>query len=320
MQKILKGTIPMSYKISFVTTCKGRLHHLQKTLPRSISQTAGIDREFIILNYNSGTDLNEWIKDKFSDELDEGIIKVYWTHWKKYFHHSHAKNMGVRKAEGDIVVNLDADNYATEGFGEWLLEQFQRDPDIVCGYNSFRIAGASGRIAILREHFNKLRGYDEKFIGWGFEDIQFRDRAVEMGLELIDIPMKFIDVIKHTNKERFENSFPNVLDPKVEKEEGAQVVEYFGMTEREWLQKYQGDKYFEKPSYDYWENRGHWLGDAEAVKYFESAEWKEHVPFWDLHYVDHEVFKKYHLYRNHKITTSQPTNPRGWGQGRLKRV
>ena len=52
-------------KLSFLTACMDRLHHLKETYLYNISQSKSIskcDVEFVLLNYNSGDDIDEWVK------------------------------------------------------------------------------------------------------------------------------------------------------------------------------------------------------------------------------------------------------------------
>jgi hypothetical protein len=177
-----------------------RLDHLKQTLPINIKKVDNIiDKEYIILNYNSKDDMNEWVIDNF-----KGKVKLYHTTEPKYFKMSHAKNVVSCLATGDIIVNIDADNYITEGFTEWCVEQFKKNDNIVLGSTPPH-PRACGKIAITKENFYKLKGYDEGFESWGFDDIDFVRRAKEIGLKHIEIPEEFFMGIYHDNKLRFEN-------------------------------------------------------------------------------------------------------------------
>ena len=306
-------------KLSFTTVCMDRLFHLKETLPSNIEDTADIDREFIILNYNSKDRMNEYLWNHFQSEIKSGLVKVFYTKTPKYFKMSHSKNVAAQQAQGDILVNLDADNFVVKGFGEWVLEQFTDDPNIVCRHDSQRVASVGGKIAISKRNMLRIKGYNESLKGWGFEDVDFMQRATAFfNLECRYIPLSLVDAIQHTNKERFENYEPDIFDKGIETVKGCEVIRYHGITEKEFKEKYDGSKYFEQPEFDYWAKE--WEDDPEAVEYFGYAEWREHIPFWDLHYIDDESFNKYHKYPNHKIDPKKSVNPRGWGRGRVKRL
>ncbi len=202
-------------KISFCTTCKGRLHHLKETLPQNLKNAAEYpDVEFVILDYDSQDGLGEWIKQNYQTEIDSGKIRYARVENKPHFHMSHAKNMAHRAATGDILCNLDADNIIAPGFASWLNTQFTKDPNIYLRIDSppsrrFRrnkdyVPGKEGRIALRREDFMYLHGYDEQqYKGWGGEDTNLDERAALVELKRIQIPREMEGgVIKHSDEER----------------------------------------------------------------------------------------------------------------------
>ncbi len=181
-----------------------RLFHLKETLQKNILDTNHLDVEFIILNYNSKDKMNEWIFQNFEKELKSERVKLYHTEEPQYFKMAHSKNVVAKWGSGDILVNLDVDNYVTEGFTEWCIEHFKKNSNIVLGSNPPH-PRACGKIAITKENFYKLKGYDEGFESWGFDDIDFVRRAKEIGLKHIEIPEEFFMGLHHDNKLRFEN-------------------------------------------------------------------------------------------------------------------
>jgi len=189
-------------KISFCTNCMNRLDHLKQTLPTNIENVDNIiDKEYIILNYNSKDDMNEWVIDNF-----KGKVKLYHTTEPKYFKMSHAKNVVSCLATGDIIVNIDADNFIIEEFGEWVLEQFLQYENILVRAEGWEMGGLGGRIAISKKNYYKVRGYDEKCELWGFDDEDFVKRCLSMGLTYKKVPKKFNSAIQHGNDIRFQNS------------------------------------------------------------------------------------------------------------------
>ena len=191
-------------KISYCTPMMNRLFHLKETLPKNILCTNHLDVEFIILNYNSQDNMNEWIFKNFEKELKSERVKLYHTEEPQYWHETHTKNVAHIQGSGDILVNLDGDNYVVDGFTEWCVEQFKKNDNIVLGSTPPH-PRACGKIAITKENFYKLKGYDEGFESWGFDDIDFVRRSKEIGLKHIEIPEEFFMGLHHDNKLRFEN-------------------------------------------------------------------------------------------------------------------
>lgn len=63
-------------KISFCTTCKGRLWQLEQTLPKNLS-LLNDNSEIILLDYKSPDNLKEYIFSKFFRYLENGKLKYF---------------------------------------------------------------------------------------------------------------------------------------------------------------------------------------------------------------------------------------------------
>ena len=112
-------------QISFCITCMNRLKHLQETLEKNILDNFLVDEvEFVVLDYNSQDGLEEWIAQSMMKYIEMGILVYYRTTEPAYYRRSHSRNMVFRLAEGEVVCNLDADNYLGRGFAEFMLKEF----------------------------------------------------------------------------------------------------------------------------------------------------------------------------------------------------
>lgn len=198
-------------KISFCTTCMGRLHHLEQTLPLSLIATSSYpNREFVLLNYNSSDNLHNWVKKELKFWISKGILKYYRTLLPKHFVATHAKNIVYKQATGDILCNLDSDNFIIDGFCEKVNEVFLRNSNSIIAsnnYDAFMNVGSCGKIICKKEHFYNVNGYDEKqYLGWGWEDTSFQFRT-RMFNNLIyhEFDKKWNRVIGHDNQERTKN-------------------------------------------------------------------------------------------------------------------
>ena len=122
--------------------------------------------------------------------------------WRKSF----AFNVGVEAARADIVVCHDGDilvpqNYAAEvlrlirvlGYEAAFAQRFlfdltETDTDALVAHPpgrlppfvplSVRQNWRGGTLAIRKETFEAIGGFDERFAGWGGEDIEFYDRSL----------------------------------------------------------------------------------------------------------------------------------------------
>ena len=187
-----------------------RLYHIKKTLIKNIKNNISYSKvEFVLLDYNSKDGLEDWVYQNCKEYLDSGILKYHKTTDPLYFHMSDAKNLVHNLAKGDILCNLDADNFTNKNFAFYLNFNFRANKNIIMlntlSINHFGVSDFGGRIGISKENFIKLNGYDQDFIGWGYEDVDFKHRAFEIGLKPIKIQSYFLKSIWHSDKMRDEN-------------------------------------------------------------------------------------------------------------------
>lgn len=180
---------------------------MSQTLPINLLNTASYrEKEFVILNYGSRDGLDEWVKSEMGQWL--GIIQYFHTSEPEYFWATHAKNLAHKVATGDILCNLDADNFLLPGFAEYLVECFKEN--VVVSSKSEDISGnhgCCGKIAVRREHFYSVNGYDEdQKWGWGMDDTSFQYRVRRQNsLEVVLCGREWNRAIDHGNEERTKN-------------------------------------------------------------------------------------------------------------------
>lgn len=162
--------------ISFGTSCMGRLNHLKRTYIRNIETALSYNKEytFTLLNWNSGDGMDEWVHTHLQEYIGNGVVKYIHTKKPTTFSQAITKNITMKNSTGDIVCNLDADNFLTRKFLEKINEIFKSNtPIIVSGEQQ---KGIAGRIVCRKEHLYELKGFDENLKGWGYEDLDFISR------------------------------------------------------------------------------------------------------------------------------------------------
>lgn len=193
-------------KISYLTSCKNRTHHLKKTYIHNIKHLLNddVETEFVLLNYNSQDDLDEWKKSKLNSLHIN--LKYLVTRKPRYFNMSHAKNILGKCATGDVLCWVDADNFCNKGFSEFIYQQFTQNINSLMKVSwSEKTSGMGGRIVCSKKNFMKIRGYNESFTGWGYEEVDFCERLQRFNIETQEIPFEFLGKINHTDTERFAN-------------------------------------------------------------------------------------------------------------------
>lgn len=197
--------------VSFCTTCMGRLQHLAQTLPQNIVDNLDYPRvEFVVVDYNSQDGLAEWVRRHLSHWIKAGILNYYHYPAPGSFHMAHAKNMAHRLATGEILCNMDADNFTGKGFAHYLNHAMQetgtfiRTNTIETSRQIYR-GGGGGRIAVPREAFYAAGGYDEVFERWGPDDLDFHARLKRIGYKFRSLSPKYLNFIRHENALRNRN-------------------------------------------------------------------------------------------------------------------
>lgn len=131
-----------------------------------------------------------------------GILAYFKTTDPIHYLRSHSRNMAFLLAKGDIVCNLDADNYLGKGFAEFMLDAFNNEQNIF--YTSDLTSGdAFGRVCLTKKDFISVGGYNEALIGYGVEDAELFSRLIKKGLEQkIFHQPEFYNAITHSDEER----------------------------------------------------------------------------------------------------------------------
>jgi MoaA/NifB/PqqE/SkfB family radical SAM enzyme len=197
-------------KLSFFTVCMGRLHHLQQTLPKNLAWNADHPNlEFVLLDYSSPDDVARWVETELGEHLASGRVVYYRYDHAQFFSFSHSRNMGARLCRGEIICNVDADNFTGPGYARYIDEQME-DKDLLVGCD-FKDGvftpivgdhGWTGRMAVRRQAFLDSGGYDEDMVAWGYEDLDLYNRLCQRKYKCAPIDRRFLNCIEHENKER----------------------------------------------------------------------------------------------------------------------
>jgi len=215
--------------IVFCTTCKNRTQHLEKTLPKNIEDNS--ECKFVVVDYNSEDNLLEFLR-----TINNPRLTVYSMREPGPFRMAHAKNMAHRLGileGGDILVNLDADNYAGKDFDKYIARTINPESFLWARMLKGQLKrGISGRIVVTRDAFHKIGGYDEKYNVWGPDDKDFNARLELLGYQGIEIDSAYLDSIPHNDKMRFKEYKDAKANAKCEDEfvleEDSHVIANFG--------------------------------------------------------------------------------------------
>jgi hypothetical protein len=209
-------------KISYCTTCYNRFWQLSKIVKYNLEQVKGdANIEFVIVDFGGkdSEQIFEFLTTDFSNELSTGRIKYYRRkkNIKPFkWNVAIAKNVPHRFATGDIVVNLDGDNFLQKNDSRILRYYFNQLPKLIfqqtwCNLaliNMFRSLklnpenydtqswnifgtnrGTFGRISMKRTDFMSMGGYNEQMLNMGNQDTDILFRSLNQKFQyLVSVP------------------------------------------------------------------------------------------------------------------------------------
>ena len=186
-------------QISFIIGHRGldRFPHLLATL-ESIAGQQGVDLECLVIEQDTQAYLPgllpAWVRYTHTPPPDSGM--PYCRAW--------AFNVGVREARGGMLVLHDNDMLVPADYAASILRHGHQGYEVInlkrfifflgqahsrgsCTGSDELMAQApesimqnaegGGSIAITRQGYERIGGFDEAFVGWGGEDNEFWERA-----------------------------------------------------------------------------------------------------------------------------------------------
>ncbi len=188
-------------RLTFCITHKNREAYLKQTLAQNLRDNKHNQNvDFVLVDFNDNYSMVDWLKSEFKSQLADSQLKAYHSEEMSEWHASKAKNCAHMLAEGDILVNLDCDNFTGPNGGDFVMAKFiEAEEELIFWQNSRKkLDGTYGRIAIANKTFHELGGYNEAFLSMGFQDGDLIKRAKVLGLKLCrDVNSKYNEAIQH---------------------------------------------------------------------------------------------------------------------------
>lgn len=153
-------------EVTVITTCKGRLAHLQQSLPRL---AACHGPPLILVDYDCPEACGPWASRDYP-----AVQVVRAAPGTPTFSIARARNLGAAQARTRWLAFVDADTLVAPSFAEELKAAQQPGHFYLAAPGQDDLAGF---LVCERAAFLQVGGYDEVFEGWGSED---RDMALRL--------------------------------------------------------------------------------------------------------------------------------------------
>lgn len=186
-------------KISFCTTCAQRLYQLTQTWEQNIEMIRKYPYvEWVLLNYDGEQKMHEFVMNNQPIWPNNFVYAKELSN--REWHMSVAKNIAHQLGSGDILFNLDCDNYIGEAIDN-INSCFINDVKAVHFFSGTHMDGTFGRIGIEKKLFYELGGYDESFYPMAGQDTDLLTRVQELGHRIERIKCSSNVSIKNTKEE-----------------------------------------------------------------------------------------------------------------------
>ena len=267
--------------VTFITTCKNRLNHIQETMPLLYAEAA--KEEIIFVDYGCTQGSSAWVKANYPK------VKIVLVNDDPGFCAARARNMGALVANSPWVFFIDGDIKVKPGFVKWIKNNSKK------GFY-YRASATSngaldketwGSFLCSKQDYKTIDGYDEMFRGWGGEDDDIYARLSLSGIQQNFYPSKFLSVISHDDSIRLDayrlkeltshhlinqtylsiklavmqNSHVNKFDTKIVKQLDASMRSNFMNNITSKVEKLLQDKDASNPYFKIALNINHWLPD-----------------------------------------------------------
>lgn len=198
--------------VSIITTCKGRLHHLRRSLPFLLDQQTRHSYDVIVVDYGCPDGAFDWCRQQSDPRLKCVGVNANVAE----FNLNRAMNIGAKFAKSRHLLFADCDLLLPSDHLEDGMAHMQPGVHAVhycvepsaTGNGPFYLHPPSSRKhgsscvsrIYRRSTLIKLRGYDESFRGWGWNDVDLSRR-----LDAADFFAKHIEgrvaFLNHTDAE-----------------------------------------------------------------------------------------------------------------------
>jgi glycosyltransferase involved in cell wall biosynthesis len=180
-------------RLSIVTTCKGRLHHLRESLPTFLAQP---DCEAIVVDFDCPDGTAEVVAREFP------AARLVALKDEPHFDIDRARNAGGSAATGEWIAFVDADVLLVADFHA-RVAPLMKPGVFLRFFPQARGTSLFGTCIMRREDYLAVGRYDEVMQGYGGDDQEMYFRLRLFGLEAVALDFDLVArVIDHDTATR----------------------------------------------------------------------------------------------------------------------
>jgi len=229
-------------KVSIVIPTHNQKEILAKTLDYLILQDYPKDQYEIVIVDDGSTDATqEMVKSKMGSKV--GLRYFYQKQCGPHF----ARNLGIEKARGEIIIFVDSDIFTPQNFITEHVKFHQKFSDVVVSGPTVRtdnldnvfddidrrkvkkwlfdFSGPSfitSNLSVKRKSLVRVGGFDEEFTGFGWHDWELGLRLKKLGLKA---KRNINAIVYHYKKKINLSDLPSLCEKK--REQGRNAVLYY---------------------------------------------------------------------------------------------
>lgn len=199
---------PMKHKFAFITTCMGRLLHIQRSFTR-LAEDPRFGKAtgqwlYVLVEFADPDNSGDWLERIHPERAH--IVRIEIQEEKSVsFNKPVCQNTGAMHAieqGAEYLVFLDADTIVTPELLSYLDQNVSLDSFLVFRSLSEK-RDLTGFLCVNKRHFVRVGGYDVNFQGWGAEDLEMRVRLfLKAGLSFGEISADLASSIPHEDQLR----------------------------------------------------------------------------------------------------------------------
>lgn len=194
--------------ITFVTTVKGRLEHLQRTLPL-LSPASRV----VVVDYDCPQSSGCWA----GSIPNVKVVRVFDS---GQFNNAKARNIGAKQVDTLWIGFIDCDiKVKMPLFEESVKALLMDDGRLILAHKDDW--GLYGFMIMAKSDFDFIGGYDESMDGYAPEDEQVKRKLIGLGAKVFRVP-ECLKHMSHSNDLR--TQFYNERDPFASWKKNADVM------------------------------------------------------------------------------------------------